>query len=451
MNKSSIVRDQYEQYPYPIRDPEAEKERIHITGGEFLEELNHWLYKGKESFQRRFRILVAGGGTGDASTFLGEQLKNSNAEIVYLDFSKASLEIAKRRAKFRGIKNIRWIQGNILNIPQLNLGKFDYISCTGVLHHLESPIEGLNILKDALNARGGMLLMLYGKYGRTGVYHMQELMRLLNEGTLDAAEEVASGKELIKELPPTNWFFRGKELTRDYLESDSGFYDLFLHKQDRAYTIPEVYELLEQAGLHLINFAIPADRLALRAETYIKNPDLLQKIKQLSSIKQQAFSELLGGDVIRHGFYVSKQEDPSASLEDLNNIPYFFVPSEIPKQLSLLIDKHSLQPGDTATLLLTNTYLKNRALDIPITPYTPFILRHMISESKTLKEIFNAVRKDLKLEISDEIFIKEAKALFEPFIFLGVLVLRDKSTWPNYIRPNTNHTEISWRAKKLPS
>ncbi|MBY0533687.1 MAG: class I SAM-dependent methyltransferase, partial [Rickettsiaceae bacterium] len=103
------VQDQYIDYPYPLRNPEDEKTRIILVGNFYLGEINHWVFGGKESFQDNFRILVAGAGTGDAVICYAEQLKNTNAEIVYLDFSKASMAIAQERAKIRGLKNIKWV------------------------------------------------------------------------------------------------------------------------------------------------------------------------------------------------------------------------------------------------------------------------------------------------------------------------------------------------------
>ena len=47
----------------------------------------------------------------------------------------------------------------------------------GVLHHLENPKLGLNVLKNVLKDDGFMSIMVYGKYGRTGVYQMQDLMK----------------------------------------------------------------------------------------------------------------------------------------------------------------------------------------------------------------------------------------------------------------------------------
>lgn len=54
------VQEHYQDYPYPFRDPNQEKERLLAICGEFLGELNHFLYKGKENFNNNFRCLIAG-------------------------------------------------------------------------------------------------------------------------------------------------------------------------------------------------------------------------------------------------------------------------------------------------------------------------------------------------------------------------------------------------------
>ena len=143
MSTADSVQAQYEALPYPARDPADETKRLARTWLDDLPMLNHYGFAGRRSFQKGFRVLVAGGGTGDGTIFLAEQLRNSDAEVVHLDFSSASLEIARRRAEVRGLTNIRWIHDSLLNLPRLGLGKFDYINCAGVLHHLADPDEGL--------------------------------------------------------------------------------------------------------------------------------------------------------------------------------------------------------------------------------------------------------------------------------------------------------------------
>ena len=55
--------------------------------------MNHYCFSGKRDFSRKFRVLVAGGGTDDAAFFFAEQLRGTNAEVVYLDISQASMKV----------------------------------------------------------------------------------------------------------------------------------------------------------------------------------------------------------------------------------------------------------------------------------------------------------------------------------------------------------------------
>src|SRR5512134_4102194 len=98
---SDTVRQQYEDLPYPARDPKDEARRLIEGSPSHLLELNHYLYAGARDFARPFRALVAGGGTGDGLIMLAQHLKDRNcpAEIVYLDLSRAARAVAEERAR----------------------------------------------------------------------------------------------------------------------------------------------------------------------------------------------------------------------------------------------------------------------------------------------------------------------------------------------------------------
>jgi SAM-dependent methyltransferase len=423
----AAVQEHYMDYPYPYRNPEDETHRMLTTSGEYLGEMNHWLFKGKENFKKNFRILIAGGGTGDSSTFLGEQLKDTGAEIVYLDFSKASLEIAKKRAEIRGIKNIKFIHDSILNIPDLGLGKFDYINCSGVLHHLESPQTGLKILKDALTERGGMEIMIYAKYGRTGVYQVQDIMRIINENVTNRAEEVMNGKIVMNSLPSSNWYVRGQDLLADHIAfGDIGLYDMFLHKQDRAYSIPEMYEFVKNAGLNFVEFAEIRTRLTLKIENFIHDFSLLAKIKSMPIEKQHSLCELISGNIIKHTVFLSNTKDTVASLDDLNNVPYFYLASNIPQQLYDHLENSTAEVR-SINFTLNSPLSGNVNVSLPASIYTKHIFKELLGYPKSLREIFDVVKSKFKEKIDDKTLIADVKATFDPFFSCGVMLLRDKS------------------------
>ena len=96
-NYLSDVKSQYEDLPYPPRNPQDEAKRLMTTSADHLERINHYGYGGQQTFREGFRCLVAGGGTGDSSVFLGEQFRHiDHVEIVHLDLSCASIQIAQR-------------------------------------------------------------------------------------------------------------------------------------------------------------------------------------------------------------------------------------------------------------------------------------------------------------------------------------------------------------------
>jgi hypothetical protein len=112
------VRAQYEALPYPARDPRDEAIRL-ITGTpSHVLEINHYLFSGRLNFIRPFRALVAGGGTGDACIMLAQQLvdRRCPGEVFYLDLSTASRQICEARAKARGLRNIQFLTGSLLDL-----------------------------------------------------------------------------------------------------------------------------------------------------------------------------------------------------------------------------------------------------------------------------------------------------------------------------------------------
>lgn len=421
------VQDHYLDYPYPHRDPEDDKKRLMKVYGDYLGEISHWLFEGKKDFKKGFRCMVSGGGTGDSIVYLAEQLKDTDAEVVYLDFSKTSMEVAKERAKNRGLTNITWINDSILNIPDLKLGKFDYIQCSGVLHHLENPDAGFKCLSDSLTDDGGINIMVYAKYGRTGVYQIQDLLRMANEGITSRQEEVKNAWDIVNILPKTNWYLRGEDLLADHkYYGDIGMYDMFLHKQDRCYDIPELYDFVKKAGLNFVEHNSSHSRVMLKLDTYITNPNLLARLKKMPKICQEAMAEIICGSIIKHQFYASKKKDPIAKLTNLDNVPYVYTISNIPKQVSdyLRINKHLI--GGTMKFSWKSDFLGDVSLNIPVSEYTEHLFRNMIGDSKSLKEIFKGIESDMGHKVKESDLVTEINKIFPVMIESGALLLRNK-------------------------
>ena len=252
----SKVKDQYETYPYPERDPADEAKRL-ITGSPSHPlEIDHFIYGGQRDWSQPLRVLCAGGGTGDGLIQLAQMMAQIGkpCEITYVDLSRASRKIAEARAKARNLTGITFITGSLLDAP--DLGTFDYIDCCGVLHHLPDPAAGFAALRRALAPGGGLGFMVYAPYGRAGVYPLQEAFAALY-GDMRPDARLKAARKIVNALPQGHPF-KGNPNLGDHHDSDAGFYDLLLHSQDRAFAVPELLDVLQETGWVLSGFTMPA-------------------------------------------------------------------------------------------------------------------------------------------------------------------------------------------------
>lgn len=307
------VRAQYEAFPYPPRDPADEARRL-ITGSpSHIVEIDHHLFAGRRDFSRPFRALFAGGGTGDGTVMLAQQLadRGAPAEIFHLDLSAASQAVAAARAAARGLDRVRFVRGSLLDLPALGLGPFDYIDCCGVLHHLDDPLAGLRALEGALADGGGMGLMVYAPFGRTGVYPLQALLRTLTADVAAPADKVPVARRLLGQLPETNWF-RRNPLVQDHVNlGDAGLYDLLLHSRDRAFTVMELAQLVAGARLRIVGFVNP---VRYEPAAYLQDADLLGRLARLQPLERCAFAEILAGNIKTHALYVTRAGNQSETV-----------------------------------------------------------------------------------------------------------------------------------------
>ena len=418
------VRDQYENYPYPPRDPEDEQTKgLRLIYSCALDSINHYHYQGKKDFSHGFRALVAGGGTGDAAIALAAQLRHTDANVVYLDFSEPSMQVAQARARKRGLTNITWIRDSLLNAPQLFSEKFDFINCSGVLHHLASPEAGLAALANVLKEDGVLDIMLYAPYGRASVYHMQQLLRLINRDESNLQTQIDNCKTILRNLPETNAFqlFQNK-VTDIRQHGDSGIYDLLLHSQDRAYSIPELYDLLASAQLrpnHFFANDFPQGNAIYTLEAYFSENTLDPLIQQLSLKEKQTAAELMHGDLIKHQCYASRTSPPPASLNDTVNIPAYSIAFKPDIYQAIAGCVPSFPDG-------VQLQFSNRIVKFPTTLYTQTLLTYLDGKN-TLAEIATKTQNALSDKPALTVLAAELETIFNAFNHYDLMFLRHHS------------------------
>ncbi|MBW4023302.1 MAG: class I SAM-dependent methyltransferase [Proteobacteria bacterium] len=307
---------QYEAYPYPARDPREEAKRLIIGSPSHLREIDYWVFGATRPRSTPLRALIAGGGTGDGTIMLAVHLARSGrpGRVTYLDRSIAAMKTAQARAAARGLTNIDWVQGSLLDLPRLGLGPFDYIDCCGVLHHLPKPAEGLAALDSVLAPGGGMGLMVYAPHGRTGVYMVQDALALLAPADQAPPARLDIARRVMRHLPESNWLRFNRNFGDHITGGDAGLYDLLLNPRDRAFTVPAFADLLAEAGMAVAAFMEPT---RYDPATWLPDPKLRARAAALPPMERAALAEALCGNMSVHIAYCRRAAEPLDQADPL--------------------------------------------------------------------------------------------------------------------------------------
>ena len=261
---SKNVRQQYEQHPYPRWEKLAlsfKKKSIANISDEIPLKLNSQKIKDNTSLE----ILIAGCGTGRQSIEVATMY--ANCHVTAVDLSLTSLAYAKRKSDELNVNNISYLQADILDLYKLDK-KFDIIECSGVLHHMDKPLDGWEVLKNLLKPYGLMRIGLYSELARKDIKKIRDAPTF-SGSMLSDLEIKKFRKSLINsqdaDLQRT---IKG----RDFF-SLSSFRDLVLHVQERRFTIPQIQDCLEELKLSFCGFE-NKQIIGLFKNTYGANSDI---------------------------------------------------------------------------------------------------------------------------------------------------------------------------------
>jgi SAM-dependent methyltransferase len=313
---------QYDAYPYPQRDARDEAKRLIIGSPSHLREVDHWIFGARRPASQPLRALVAGGGSGDATVMLAQQMASAGraGDVTWLDRSAAARRVAEARVAARKLGNVIFQEASLLDLSGTGLGPYDYIDCCGVLHHLPDPLEGLKALVSVLAPGGGLGLMVYAPHGRTGVYMAQDALRLLAPPDEAPAARVEVAKRLWRQMPETAWLKRNPWITDHEKGGDAGLYDLLLNPRDVAFTVPAFNALIAAAGLRIVCLVEP---LRYDPLSYLSDPKLRPRIEGMDMVQRAALAEAITGNMGVHIAYCVRADAPvmTAPWDDPNAIP----------------------------------------------------------------------------------------------------------------------------------
>ena len=242
---SCKVKEQYEANPYP-RWVNLGLPFEPASIPQVVDELNLRLFDNQINEIKAPRILVAGCGTGQHSIVTAARFKN--AEVLAVDLSLSSLAYAMRKTRELSLRNINYMQADILNLKNLDK-KFDVIESGGVLHHMDDPFLGWEILTDCLNPGGLMKIGLYSELARDDIVMMRKELTRSDNGFSDI-EMKSYRKSIMESKMPHHQQIAN---TSDFY-SLSSLRDLLFHVKEHRFTIPQIKVYLDKLGLKFCGF-----------------------------------------------------------------------------------------------------------------------------------------------------------------------------------------------------
>ena len=292
MSSSNPVEKQYVDYAYPEPGDDIPIWQKSYNYNLYDPGLYSALYWPEGRPRSSLEVLVAGCGTMQAAVLA---FNNPECKFTGIDFSQTSLAHEERLRERHKLSNLTLQKMDLRDAPKLGRS-FDLIVCSGVLHHLADPGEGLRALSSVLDpTHGAMLLMLYGRLGRAGVYALQDAFRRMQ--VPQTAEGISLVRATIGRLPPRHpgrWYYDSSF----EMKFDAAIVDTFLHPQDTAYSVQEVLDFVQGNGLKFQGWL----------DSGIYNQDWEGLDKNLSDLDRWSIIEDFTGRMTTHSFIVSSRE-----------------------------------------------------------------------------------------------------------------------------------------------
>ena len=198
---------------------------------------------------RTAKIWVAGCGTNQA---VFTALKFPAATIIGSDVSKESLQLCRHAATALNLSNLELREESLNNVSYKD--QFDYVICTGVIHHNADPQATLAKLASALKPDGIMELMVYNHFHWIIPVALQRAVRIMCRSSeslnLDLDLELSTVKNILNNLPKHNLMVRTQsKLLR---KSEAALADTLMQPVLYNYTVESLEQMADSCGLELL-------------------------------------------------------------------------------------------------------------------------------------------------------------------------------------------------------
>ena len=182
--------------------------------------------------------------------------------------------------------------------------------------------------------------------------------------------------------------------------------------------------------MYFVDFNLRRDKHLLSAQNLELEDELGAALEKLNFLEKYAFSELFHGSFDNHNFYISKQKNSIADIEDMNNILYFFGDSQtlrkkLENDVETINDENptvlSKQEFEISTFANHGKFPISFLLNNSSKYFLSFVLEGKTSTAELLTKI------NEEHGLSGKQIMSELKTFYENISRHDIFLLRDKN------------------------
>jgi SAM-dependent methyltransferase len=333
---------------------------------------------------QRPRIWVAGCGSNQATLVA---MKFPRAEILATDISGPSLGVCQRNLDQLGVKNVT-LREQSINEAEYS-GEFDYIVCSGVIHHNADPSIPLARLAAGLKRDGILELGVYNYYHRILTTAYQKAMRYLfmddPEAGLD--QQLDLTRDLMNRFPVENtmcfYLKQEKDQSREYLA------DSFLQPVEHSYTVESLVALLENAGLEIslpCLYVFDKDSGRMNWNLEFENEIAARHYEKLPDIMRWQISNLLLVERSPSLFFYIQRDDSSIARKSEHQVCDDFLDARFTRYSTTITN----YVGSNGNYEFVPTPIPHPSPRIPVDQTARRIYKE-VSPERTMREVFEGL------------------------------------------------------------
>lgn len=272
------IRAMYERFPYPSGAP------VNRLGSDVDLILSHGAQAPTLTGPRQ----VLDAGCGRALGLIGAATLQPEVQFTGIDINRVALAESRTAIQQRGLTNIKLQEIDLMTLEGLEApgGGFDVIHSSGVLHHMSDPAASLALLRENLAPHGMLNLMVYARNGRDPLLKTAAAIDVLFPDGTPLNERVALARQVA--IFGAEHLLRGTRLADTGEVDDVELVDRVLNVNETSYDIPDMWELIEAAGLRFIRWAEPLD---WEVDLQVPASALRDRLHTLSPAEQYTFLE----------------------------------------------------------------------------------------------------------------------------------------------------------------